>query len=36
MAVVDAALEYCFRQVFLETGPREPVTIFERFAAPKF
>jgi lipoyl(octanoyl) transferase len=22
MAEVDAALEYCFRQVFLETGPR--------------
>ena len=33
MAEVDAALEYCFRQVFLETGPSEPATIFERFAA---
>jgi lipoyl(octanoyl) transferase len=33
MAEVDAAMEHCFRQVFLESSSGEPATIFERFAA---
>ncbi len=35
MAEVDAALEYCFRQVFLDDGLLEPGTTFERFAASR-